>query len=284
MPPSDTVPVDPANQAQLEAWNGDEGSLWARRADVFERSGVPYHRRLLAAAAIERDDRIVDVGCGTGQSTRWAAAAAPGGSALGVDLSLPMIEHARRRAADDGVTNVSFEQLDAQVHGFTPRSFDVAISHTGATFFGDPVAGFANVRGALRPGGRLAFSTWQGPAANEWFLAISGALAAGRDLPAPPPGTQGPFAFADRDHLRAVLTNAGFSHIDVDGAGVPFWIGNDVDDAARVLLELLGWLLAGLDDAGRAHARDALRATLAAHQGDDGITFGSAVWTARATA
>src|SRR5207302_7733270 len=133
----------------------------------------------MAAAGITGSDHVLDIGCGTGQTTREAARTAADGSALGVDLSARMIAYARQVAAREGLTNVEFAQADVQVQGFTPASFDLAISRTGTMFFGDPVAAFANIARSLRPGGRLSLLTWQGPAGNEWIRELSGALAAG---------------------------------------------------------------------------------------------------------
>jgi ubiquinone/menaquinone biosynthesis C-methylase UbiE len=147
---------DAANAEQRRAWDGDEGAYWAAHADRFDRAVAPYHERLMSTAAIAPGERVLDIGCGTGQTTRDAArAAAPGGVALGVDLSSQMLDVARARASDERVRNAAFEQADAQVHPFDAASFDVAISRTGAMFFGDPVAAFTNIHRSLRAGGRM---------------------------------------------------------------------------------------------------------------------------------
>ena len=138
-----------------------------------------------------------------------------------------MIDHARRRAAQEAISNVQFEQVDAQVYAFEPAAFDVAISRTGAMFFGDIVAAFTNIGRALRPSGRLTLLTWQPLPNNEWIRELSTALAAGRDLPAPPPEAPSPFALADPDRVRSVLTSAGFADIELDGTTARMWFGND---------------------------------------------------------
>jgi SAM-dependent methyltransferase len=275
--------VDPSNAEQLRAWDGEEGAYWAERAEYFDRSVATYHEPLLAAAAITRSDRVLDVGCGTGQTTRDAARAAAHGSALGVDLSSRMLKYAESRAGDEGIGNVSFLQADAQIHPFPPESFDVAISRTAAMFFGDPIAAFSNIGQALAPGGRLALVVWQPLPANEWLQQIAGALAAGRDLPTPPPEAPGPFSLSDPDRVREILSAAGFGDIGLEGTTGGMWFGTDADDAHRFVLGLMGWMLEGLDEAGRARAGDALRATMAAHQTADGVVFGSAAWTVQAT-
>ena len=274
--------VDPANAEQSRAWDGDEGAYWAGNADRFDKAVAAYHDRLLAAAAIGRADRVLDIGCGTGQTTRDAARAAADGVALGVDLSGQMIALARRLAAGHGIANARFEQADAQIRPFPAASFDVAISRTGTMFFADPAAAFANIARALRPGGRLALLVWQGPQANEWIGELGGALAAGRDLPAPPAGAPGPFAQADPDAVRAVLAAAGFTHVEVDGLHEPMWFGTGTDDAHRFVLGLLGWMLHGLDGNQRAQALGNLRATLTGHDTGHGVCYQSATWLIRA--
>ena len=274
--------VDPANAGQARAWDGDEGAYWADHAQRFDRAVAAYHGPFMAACGVARGERVLDIGCGTGQTTRDAAAAARPGPALGVDLSARLIELARRLAASQDIGNVRFEQADAQIYPFSAGSFDVAISRTGTMFFGDPAAAFANIGRALSPGGRLVMLAWQGPGPNEWIRELGGALAAGRDLPAPPPGVPGPFALADPDRARTLLAAAGFCDVAVDALHEPIWFGSDPDDAHRFVLGLMGWLLDGLDSAARKRALDALSATVTAHAGSDGITFASGAWLIRA--
>src|SRR5262245_23339020 len=195
----DPMQVDPSNSEQSRAWNEDEGPYWATHADYFDRSARAFHDRVLDAAAISEREQVLDIGCGTGRTTLLAAAAATDGAALGVDLSAPMLDHARKRAADSGVRNVSFEQADAQVYPFEPATFDVAISSMGAMFFGDLEAAYSNIGRALRPEGRLAIVTWAPMTENEWLREYRGALAVGRDLPMPPVEAQSPFALSDAD-------------------------------------------------------------------------------------
>jgi SAM-dependent methyltransferase len=283
MSATNSVHVDPSNAEQLRAWDGDEGAYWADKAEYFERALAAYHDPFFAAAAVGVADRILDVGCGTGLTTRDAARRATSGSALGVDLSSRMIEHARSRAVAEGIGNVSFEQVDAQIHPFEPGTFDVAISQTGAMFFGDLTAAFVNVGRALKPGGRLVLLSWQPPANNAWVRELTGALAAGRDLPAPPPDAPGPFSLEDPERVRAILEAAGFGEIEHQGITADMWFGHDLDDAYRFVLGLLGWMLDGLDHAGRARALDGLRSTVTAHETGGGVIYESAAWIVRAT-
>lgn len=280
---TDAVHVDPTNMDQLRAWDGDEGAYWAAHADRFDRGIAGHHRRFMDAADIDRRDRALDVGCGTGQTTRDAARRAPEGFALGVDLSAAMLEVARRRAAEDALTNVGFEQADAQVHQFERGGFDVALGRTSAMFFGDRVAALANVGRALRPDGRLVLLTWQPLARNEWIQAFVSALAVGGAAPSPPSGAPGPFTLAEPNEIRAVLGAAGYTDVRLEDVREPMWFGADGEDATQFVLGLLGWMLTGLDDADQAAAVDALRRSTTAHVDAAGVHYDSAAWIIRAT-
>jgi SAM-dependent methyltransferase len=276
--------VAPTNVEQARAWDGEEGAFWAAHAEQFDRAVGAYHERFMAAAGIGGDERVLDIGCGTGQTTRDAARTATDGSALGVDLSARMIDLARRLAADESLANVTFEQVDAQVHDFPASSFDVVISRTGTMFFGDPTAAFTNMARALRAGGRLVLLVWQGPEPNEWIRELTGALAAGRTLSAPPVGAPGPFAQADPDHVCAVLSSAGFVDFAFEGVSAPMRFGASAGAAFDFVVGLMGWMLQGLDAASRERALASLRGTIGRHETDSGeVLFESATWLVTAT-
>jgi SAM-dependent methyltransferase len=221
---------------------------------------------------------VLDVGCGCGETTRDAARLAYEGNALGVDLSGAMLARARQRSAVEGLANVAFVQADAQVHHLGDADRDVAVSRTGAMFFADPVAAFANIARALVPGGRLVLLNWQPFADNEWVAAINGALAAGRALPPPPPDAPGPFGLANPDRVRAVLTAAGYRDVELADVRAPMYFGPDAAAAHDFVAGLMGWMLDGLDEEGRRGALDALRATMEEHDTGVGVYFGSATW------
>jgi SAM-dependent methyltransferase len=267
-----------ANVRMAEAWDGDEGADWARDWERYDRSVLGYHRLLLEAAGVGRSDRVLDVGCGNGQTTRDAALA--GEAALGVDLSSLMIARARALAAAEGLANASFEQADAQVHPFEPARFDIALSRFGAMFFADAEAAFANIAAGLRPGGRLVITAWRGVGDNEWLRCVFAALAQGRDLPVPPAGAPGPFGLADADHVRTVLDAAGFDSVDLAAVDEPLWLGADGDDAYRFFggTGIVRGMTKDVDAAQRAAGLDALRQTMVDHAGAGGVEFGSGAW------
>lgn len=235
-----------------------------------------YDEVLRRACAVRPGDHVLDIGCGTGPTTRRAGHAAGPGSALGVDVSGLAIEQARALAAG----NVAFEQGDAQVHPFPPGHFDLAMSRFGTMFFADPVAAFANIGRALRPAGRLVMLVWQSHERNEWTLAIRDAL----ELPGRGGGPEA-FSLADPAVTKEILTAAGFAGIDVADVHEPVCYGPDVPAA-------LDWVrgfsctaeaLAGLDRPAADRALERLRDVLAAHRTADGIWFDSRAWLVTAS-
>ena len=233
---------------------------------------------LRRAYGIRAEDRVLDIGCGTGRTTRDAARSARNGSALGVDLSAAMIERARELARLEDVRNVAFEQGDAQVHPFPEHGFDLAISRFGTMFFADPVAAFTNIAAALRPAGRLVMMVWQAHEDNEWSLAIERALDPGGPVPAP--HGREPFSLADRDTVEAVLGAAGFGRARFTDVHQPVWYGPDVAAALRWVggFSSTRESLARLGAGAAEQALERLGKALAAHASDRGVWLDSRAW------
>ncbi|MDQ3570827.1 MAG: class I SAM-dependent methyltransferase [Actinomycetota bacterium] len=268
------------NVDMARAWDGEEGARWAEHAERYEATGLRQWERFVATGLIVAADAVLDIGCGTGRSTRDAARLASSGSALGVDLSVRMLERARELAAAEGVTNVHFLHADAQVHPFEAAAFDVAISNFGAMFFADPVAAFANVAGALRAGGGLGMLVWRELGRNEWVTAVRAALAMGRQLPEPPPGAPGPFQLANGDDVRRIVADAGFVAVELESVDAPVYLGANVNDAfafVRTMGMVLG-LTQDLDERARRQALERLHDTLAVYETEGGVLLGASAW------
>jgi len=267
-----------ANAAQAAEWDGPAGAHRTRHAAVFDAETRPHNERFRTAADVAARDRVLDIGCGTGQTTRDAARAAGAGSALGIDLSAQMLDHARRLSREEGLANVSFLQADAQVHRFPAASFDVGISRFGTMFFADPVAAFGNIGHALVRGGRLVLMVWQARDRNEWTTAIREALAG--DNPPPPTDGPHPFSLADPAVAEGILTAAGFAGISFTDVREPVYYGPDPAVAFDVVRGLRSTrdLLTGLDAGEAERALDRLRVTLAAHRAAGGVFFDARSW------
>ena len=237
-----------------------------------------YNVRLRAAADVQAADRVLDIGCGTGQTTRDAATSAPSGSAFGVDVSQAMVDHARRLSEEAGIRNVSFELADAQVQPFTPAQFTLGISRFGTMFFNDPVAAFTNIGAALRPGARLVQLVWQAADRQEWVNAIREALTGERLAPAD--RGHGAFSLADKTVAAEILASAGFTAVGFTDVHEPVYYGPDAGAARDALSELrmIEALTAGMDAAARARALDRLMAMLDAHDTGEGVWFDARAW------
>jgi len=208
------------NAQQIEYWNEVSGSRWVELSDSIEGMIEPFGAALLRAADARAGERVLDVGCGCGATSRaLAARVGTSGHVTGIDISGPMLAEARRRRDAAGIDAgaLEFVHADAQSHELPERAFDLALSRFGVMFFAQPEAAFANLRRALRDGGRLAFVCWQEFARNPWMAVPAQAAAQHVELPAPgPPDAPGPFAFADPARVRGILAAAGFDRIGVD--------------------------------------------------------------------
>jgi SAM-dependent methyltransferase len=272
------------NADQAAFWNDAGGRTWVELNDLLDHQIEPIGRRALDALAPRSGERLLDVGCGCGQTTlALAERVGPAGQVTGLDISAPMLDLARRRAADEGVGNVGFIAADAQTHAFQSQTFDALFSRFGVMFFDDPAAAFHNLRDALAPGGRLAFVCWRALAENAW-MSIPLKAASHRLQPPPPldPGAPGPFAFADRDRVLAILRSAGFADIGLEPVNMPVG-GNSLEDSVRLALRVgpLGAMLR--ENPGAApKVIDDIRAVLSSRLADGAVWMDGAVWVVTA--
>lgn len=275
-----------SNAEQAEYWDGAGGEHWAADAERYDELNRRFGDRIVDALAPSPGEQVLDVGCGNGAlALAIAPRVAPEGSVVGLDLSGPMLATARQRAAGAGLPNVAFEQGDAQVAALAEASFDAAVSRFGVMFFDNPVAAFANVGRALRPGGRLVFACWQELLRNEWIVVPSGAALAFVPMPdLGEPGSPGPFAFADPDRVRSILTEAGFVDVQLDEVVEPMHMGASVDDALDFMrrTNIAATLFENVEDDVAAQAWDAIRQALLQFKTPDGVVLKGAAWLVRA--
>ena len=268
------------NTEMAAAWEG-EADHWVREADRYDTAAAAIWQTFLDQGHITATDRVLDVGCGTGRSSRDAGLLAPAGSVLGVDINQRMLDEAAIRTRRAGMANVRYEWADAQVHRFDVAAFDVVISRYGVMFFADRLAAFVNLGAALRPGGRLAVLVWQALARNPWLVALRAALAVGRDLPSPPPAAPGPFGLADIDPAAAMLTEAGYTSIAFVPIDAPMQLGRDAEDAWEYLrgMGLYRGLTEGLGETDKADAIANVKQLISDHTTSAGVMVESASWS-----
>jgi len=269
------------NADQTAYWNELGGPTWAELSDLLDRQIDDIGQRGLTALAPRAGERLLDIGCGCGRTTlELAERVSPGGEVVGLDISRPMLEVARRRAAAAGVANARFREADAQTAALEPAAFDGLYSRFGAMFFADPTAAFRNLLSALKPGGRLALVVWRSLAENPWMTEPLAAAAAILPPGPPPldPTAPGPFAFADGERVRRILADAGFTAIDLAAVDAPIG-GNGLADSLTLALRV-GPLGARLREAPefRPKVTEAVRAALAPHVRDGEVWMSGAVW------
>jgi SAM-dependent methyltransferase len=275
-----------ANAAQIEHWNAEAGRTWAEFQTQLDRTIEPFGREGMKALAPRPGERVLDIGCGCGQTTvELAALVGPTGAVLGVDVSAPMLEVARRRAVPGGAARAEFRQIDAQTGDLGGQAFDGMFSRFGVMFFSDPGAAFANIRKALRPSGRLAFVCWRPFAINDWMrVPMEAALPLLPPMPQADPTAPGPFAFADPDRIRAVLAEGGFKSVTI----APFDSSIDSPDVEQALD--LALRMGPLGRALREHPErmseiaDAVRHALSGYESPSGVKLPAAIWVVRAKA
>jgi SAM-dependent methyltransferase len=273
------------NDEQIALWNEETGRRWTEQQERLDRLIAPFGDEAMRVAAVKEGERLLDVGCGCGDTTlSLARAVGADGFVLGVDVSAPMLARAQERAV--GVSNVRFERADASVAPLG-GPHDLIYSRFGVMFFSDPAAAFAHLRGALKPGGRMAFACWRAFAENPWVSVAT--LAAMRVLGppkvAPDPHAPGPFAFADADRVRAILDVAGFSRIAIAPYDAVMKVGDDLDDAMTTTLQVgpVSALMRGVEDDQRAAVTAAVRDALSACVGPGGVMMTGATWIVSAS-
>jgi SAM-dependent methyltransferase len=277
-----TEAQSPSNADQVDYWNALAGETWARFQDRLDRQLEPLGQAAIAALEPQSGERILDIGCGCGHSSvELAALVGPSGSVTGLDVSRPMLDVARARPAAPGSGALEFLEADAQTADL--GGFDAIYSRFGVMFFNDPRAAFANMRKALKPGGRLAFVCWRPYEENPWMRAPM--EAAEPYLPPSPPRdplAPGPFAFADPERVRGILSGAGFTDIRLERFDTKIG-GSNVEQSMEMAFRI-GPLGAALRENPQAaeKLREILCGVFERFDTPDGVLIPSATWVVQA--
>jgi len=266
------------NADQIAYWNASAGPTWVALQEIIEAQLRDLGLAAIETLAPRQGERLIDIGCGCGDTTlELARRVGPSGAVLGADISRPMLDVARGRAKALTLAQATFAEADAQTQAFEPA--DGAFSRFGVMFFADPPAAFANIKRALKPGGRLVFICWRSVAENPWMTAPMAAAAHLLPPPAPPvPGAPGPFAFADAHYLRGVLDAGGFGSISIEPCDRKIGWAN-VDTAVHAALNLgpLGAILRD-NPALREPVTATVREAFAAQADEAGVHMPSGSW------
>jgi SAM-dependent methyltransferase len=239
-----------------------------------------HHQALLPALDVRHTDRVLDIGCGSGQTTRDVALIASDGGAVGIDTAEHALRQARQRTLAAGLCNVDYICGDAARPPLPPESIDLAISGFGTMFFADPVPAFASIRGVLRPAGRLVMMVWQAARHNTWAVSIHRALV--DDDTAWPETPAGPSAFSlgDTRMTGELLLAAAFGDIAFAEVRKPVYYGADVASAMEFVsrFSTVTSALRAQSAAEQERTLERLRDVMAYHLTPDGVWFDSRAW------
>lgn len=272
------------NSEQALLWNGSAGRAWAELQELLDGMYQPFEP-LLAGALQGTERQVLDVGCGAGATTlALARALGARGRCLGVDIAAPLIARARERAAR-AAANADFVCADAASYPFDARGVDLVVSRFGVMFFDDPVAAFANLRRAARPGARLDIVAWRSPGDNPFMTA---AERAAQDFLPPLPAREldapGQFAFARRERIAGILAGSGWKGADIAALDVACRFPAHALPHYLARMGPIGRLLQEMDDAAREALMPVLSRAFAPYVHGEEVRFVAACWRVRATA
>jgi SAM-dependent methyltransferase len=276
------------NADQIAFWNGDAGMRWVEQQERLDAMMAGTTQALLDAANPHPGFNILDVGCGCGSTAiAYAEAAGASGRVLGMDVSAPMLAHARNRALAANLPQIELREGDATVAPLEKGAFDLIASRFGVMFFSDPIAAFQNLRQALKPNGRLVFVCWRDWRQNEWVRVPVSAVRP-HVPPQPPVGPEdpGPFAFADQDRVRNILTMANFDDIAIRPLDLTGAFGANLEDAVAYMQSFgpTSRMLGSADATQRENAIAALRDALRPYANPGSVILGLAQWLVTAKA
>ncbi|KOU72276.1 SAM-dependent methyltransferase [Streptomyces sp. MMG1533] len=264
---------------QAARWNGPAGHAWVAAQAVLDEMLSPFEDLLVEAVLADHGRHVLDVGCGTGGTTLAVARRlGAAGRCVGIDISEPVITAARERAEQAG-TPVSFIHADAQDHAFEPATFDTIISRFGVMFFNDSVRAFTNLRRAARDDAKLRCITWRTPAENPFMTTAERAAAPILpNLPARRPDEPGQFAFADPDRIHRILTESGWTGIDIRPIDVTCTLPETELVGYFTRLGPVGQVLREADEQTRAQVVATVRAAFDTYVQGTEVRFTAACW------
>ena len=190
---------------------------WRRRDALLRKGAAPVTERMFELTGIASGYRLLDIASGTGEPAISAAKiVGESGEIVGTDLVDEMLAVAREKVTSEGLDNIKFHCIDAETLDFKEGSFDAVTIRWGLMFMPDPLACLASAHKALKQDGRISLTCWAEPGGNPFVGVLMQTLRKYMDIPVPPPGTPGMFAFADSNRLYDVLASAGFRNIALE--------------------------------------------------------------------
>ena len=196
---------------------------WHRRDELLRKGAAPVSEWMLARAGIAEGHQVLDIASGTGEPAISAARlVGDKGRVTGTDLVEEMLVFAREKAQQAGLANIEFNCSDGEALQYDPESFDAVTIRWGLMFMPEPEVCLSSVYKLMKQGGRISIACWSEPEKNPFISLLTKTLGKYMDLPKPPPGSPGIFAFADPERLRDVIQVAGFRDIELQEMEIDF--------------------------------------------------------------
>ena len=275
--------MEDKNVKQKEFWSGAGGDVWVNKQKEMDIMLNPLGQRAIDKLDLSNGKRILDIGCGCGATTLEIAKMIPEGKIIGVDISEPMLNQARKDALEMSLSNTEFVVQDVQTDEISKDAFDIAFSRFGVMFFEDPYEAFKNINNALKIGGQLSFVCWQEPLLNPWQSLSIEVIKQFIDLPVPPPKSPGPFAFEDKSYIVDILDRSNFKEINIDDnqEEIIMFSGKSLKEASEDYLTINPVVTEMLKNSPKELKEEILEALIIKfsdfHE-DHGLVFPSATW------
>ena len=204
------------NDEQFEFWNEGIGQWWVDEDESMNERLSILTEELFLKSNIKKDDKVLDIGCGGGQTTfEVSEMVGENGYVLGADISKILLDLAKSKYAS--TKNLEFKYCDVQNYKFRENSFNKVISRFGVMFFENPVEAFKNIYNSLQEGGSLNFVCWTNVMENEFFTVATNIIIRhlNKDFPEIT-RSPGPLAFSEEKYINEILSNSGFKNIKVE--------------------------------------------------------------------
>lgn len=271
-----------ANSEQIEYWNSQAGEQWVKGRESMDNTLSAFGQLAIDSLNLSPGNHVLDVGCGCGGTSFSLAEKVGEGRVEGVDISAPMLAHARERKIELGVENVNFSKGDVAVEQFRPQSFDRVFSRFGVMFFDDPVSAFKNIRNSLKSEGKLSFVCWRQAVENQWTMVPTKAALKYISIPeVPDKKAPGPFAFGDKAYTVSILEQAGFKNVVLEAKNLPmrFPVAEN-KSLGQQFAEIgpVGRIVATASDDVKRQVMESMTAALQDFVNDGRVEMDGAVW------
>ena len=276
--------MEEINKEQKAFWSGKGGEIWVSKQDSMDIMLSPLGEEAIKKLNLSSNENVLDIGCGCGSTTiSIANEILNNGTISGIDISIPMIEKAKRSVDELSLSNVDFFVKDVQTEDLGENIFSSAYSRFGVMFFDDPFKAFSNILTSLKETGKLSFVCWQSPKLNPWQSLSVQAVREFIDLPSPPKRNPGPFAFQEKDYVNDILKKAGFKDIQIDDfqREIDMFYGKALEEAAEDYLSINPVITEMLKESSqeiRKSVSDSLIEAFRPFYNENKLTFPSATW------